>query len=75
MSRPEGYYIEHNGDCWQSVFPAAEAEKSQLHPDPMDAFNYMHIECGVPADAIHEVQRAKCSPTDFVGLPFPKVTR
>lgn len=46
------YFIEHNGDCWQSIFPAVEAEKSRLHTDSDDAFAYMYYICGVPADAI-----------------------
>jgi hypothetical protein len=33
----EGYFIEHNGDCWQSVFPEAEAAKSALHDTITDA--------------------------------------
>lgn len=49
------YFIEHNGECWQSIFPATESEKSELHADPDDAFAYMHYECGVPADAIRVV--------------------
>jgi hypothetical protein len=53
------YFIEHNGDCWQSVFPATEHEKSQLHGDSDDAFAYMHYECGVPADAIRIVPVAR----------------
>jgi len=36
----EGYYIEHTGDCWQSVFPQAEAELSQLHSNVEDALAY-----------------------------------
>lgn len=36
----EGYYIEHNGDCWQSVFPAAESALSQLHISINDALAY-----------------------------------
>ncbi len=49
------YFIEHNGEQWQSIFPATEADKSQLHSDPDDAFTYMHYECGVPAEAIRVV--------------------
>lgn len=34
----EGYFVEHNGDCWQSVFPSAESAKSQLH------IRYLHVD-------------------------------
>jgi hypothetical protein len=46
----QGYFIEHNGDCWQSVFPAWQAELSQLHTTIEDALSYMITECGVRAD-------------------------
>ena len=36
----EGYFIEYNGDYWQSVFPSAEAEFSQLHTSVEDALAY-----------------------------------
>lgn len=52
LVRPEGYFIEHNGEFWQSVFPSYESQKSQLHSDVDDAFYYMNTECGVPAAAI-----------------------
>lgn len=52
MPRRQGYYIEHNGEQWQSVFPEQEANKSQLHSSSDDAFGYMHFKCGVPAEAI-----------------------
>ena len=47
-----GYYIEHNGEFWQSVFPIEEADKSQLHTDVDDAFAYMVYECGVEPTSI-----------------------
>lgn len=59
----EGYYIEHNGECWQSVFPSNEAGKSQLHTDPDDAFAYMHYECGIPAESIIVLPVASLSRT------------
>lgn len=37
----EGYYVEWNGDCWQSVFPTSLAECSQLHSTVDDACLYM----------------------------------
>jgi hypothetical protein len=53
------YFIQHNGDHWQSIFPAVESDKSQLHTDADDAFAYMHYECGVPAEAIRVVPLAQ----------------
>jgi hypothetical protein len=53
----EGYFVEHNGDCWQSVFPSAEASKSQLHMTISDALSYMHRECGVPMERIRVLPR------------------
>ena len=47
----QGYFIEHNGDCWQSVFPSWESEKSSLHVEVKDAIDYM-VECGVKEDDI-----------------------
>lgn len=49
----EGYYVEHNGCCWQSVFPSSEQEKSQLHDTVEDAIEYMTEECGVSRNDIH----------------------
>ena len=48
----EKYYIEWNGEIWQSVFKTPEAEKSQLHTTLDDAFAYMRDECGVTEDII-----------------------
>lgn len=48
----EHYYVEHNGDCWQSVFPTAEAAKSQLHVTVSDALDYMISECGINGEDI-----------------------
>jgi hypothetical protein len=53
------YFIQHNGEHWQSIFPAVESDKSQLHTDADDAFAYMHYECGVPAEAIRVVPLAQ----------------
>jgi hypothetical protein len=49
----EGYYVEHNGDCWQSVFPSKEARQSALHTTVDDALTYMIEECGVPSFKIN----------------------
>jgi len=46
------HFIEHNGDCWQSVFPKSEAHLSQLHTSPEDAYQYMVGECGIPQERI-----------------------
>lgn len=48
----EGYYVEHNGDCWQSVFPKAEAHLSQCHATVEDAVDYMVNECGKPQPTV-----------------------
>ena len=47
-----GYFVEHNGDCWQSVFPHEQSEKSCLHDTQIEALAYMVNECGVPLDGI-----------------------
>lgn len=52
----QGYFIEHNGECWQSVFPEPEAAKSQLHETIDDARSYMVSECGVP-EALIQIQK------------------
>jgi hypothetical protein len=49
----EGYFIEHNGDTWQSVFPSAESSRSQLHTSVQDALDYMVKEIGIPRDQIN----------------------
>lgn len=41
MNRPDMYAVEWNGELWQSIFPRAEAEKSQLHTSCNDAIDYM----------------------------------
>lgn len=49
MQSPEGYFVEWNGEDWQSVFPSAESELSQLHANPMDAVLYiLQVKPGVP---------------------------
>lgn len=47
----EGYFIEWNGEHFQSVFPSDEAEKSSLHPNLQEAINYM-VEQGVERSKI-----------------------
>ena len=54
----QGYFVEHNGDCWQSVFPANEANKSQLHTTIIDALDYMVQECGIRRTQIQVLRRA-----------------
>ncbi len=50
--REEVYCVEHNGDCWQSVFPSDQAELSQLHVTVDDAISYMTKERGISIDVI-----------------------
>lgn len=50
--KEQGYYIEFNGEFYQSVFPNNEVEKSQLHLDLPDALDYMNLECGINLDLI-----------------------
>lgn len=48
----EGYFVEWNGECFQSVFPSPEAAKSKLHTCVADALDYMTDECGVDPEVI-----------------------
>lgn len=48
----EGYYIEYNGEYYQSVFPSGESEKSYPHTSVKDALNYMVNECGIKREQI-----------------------
>lgn len=48
----QGYFVEFNGDCWQSVFPEEDADQSALHTSIDEALAYMTHECGIPRDAI-----------------------
>ena len=50
--KKESYFIEFNGEHWQSVFPEKESEKSQLHTTSEDGINYMTKECGIPIEKI-----------------------
>ncbi len=43
----EGYFIEHDGTGWRSIFPSNESECSFYHVSISDAYNYMANECGV----------------------------
>lgn len=56
---PQGYFVEHNGDYWQSVFPSWEAEKSQLHTTTKDALIYMTKECGIKRAEIKIIKKQK----------------
>lgn len=49
----EVYAIEWGGECYQSIFPIAEAYKSSTHTSIEDATNYMVHECHVPQHLIH----------------------
>ena len=51
------YIIEHNGCCWQSIFPSSEAHLSQLHKTKADAAIYMIDECNIDPSLI-EVRKA-----------------
>lgn len=55
----QGHYVEHLGDCWQSVFPQSEAEKTCLHDTMSDALAYMVTGCGVELDRIVILQRRR----------------
>jgi len=55
----EGYYVEFNGDEWQSIFPSVESNKSQLHRNIVDAVRYMNEECDIPISKINLVAPAK----------------
>jgi hypothetical protein len=48
----EGYFVEYNGECWQSVFPSCYADMSSLHLTIDDALDYMTNECGVDLNLI-----------------------
>jgi len=39
--KDEGYYIEWDGEQWQSVFPSHNIEFSQLHDSIQDAYEYI----------------------------------
>lgn len=56
------HFVEHNGDCWQSVFPIEHSHKSQLHTTTKDAIDYMVDECGVDPDEIKIIPRKRNSP-------------
>lgn len=53
--RVDCYYIEHNGDCWQSVFPHWQHELSQLHATKRDARDYIREIAG----NVQIIERAK----------------
>lgn len=50
--KKQGYFIEFNGEFYQSVFPENEAENSQLHWELPDALKYMILECGIKEELI-----------------------
>lgn len=57
MNSPEIYAVEWTGDCYQSVFPSAEAELSQLHTSVQDALDYFaEVKPGVKVELPEELQ-------------------
>ena len=36
------YYLEYNGEFWQSVFPPKESDKSNLHVTLKDGIKYFN---------------------------------
>lgn len=52
QAKTEGFFIEHNGEFWQSVFPTQYADLSALHFTIEEAKSYMVYECGVSAEDI-----------------------
>ena len=58
-SLPAGYFVEHIGDAWQSVFPHRESEKCALHDTQIAALDYMVTDCGVPREAIVVLRRIR----------------
>jgi len=48
----QGYYIEHDGENYRSVFPESEAENSASHTSLDDAFYYMVVDCRVSCKEI-----------------------
>lgn len=51
MNKQE-YFVEDNGEFYQSVFPENEAEKGQLHTSKEDGLDYMVYECGIDVNEI-----------------------
>lgn len=56
MSKPpEGYFVEWNGECYQSVFPSSESELSQLHVTVEDALDYFSdVKPGVAVEVLEK---------------------
>ena len=49
----EGYFVEWNGEFWQTVFPAEEAHLTQLHGSIEDALAYFaQVKPGVMPEVI-----------------------
>jgi len=52
--KKQGYYVEHNGDCWQSIFPSREAHLSQNHVTVADAQEYIQeVKPGVKVTVVN----------------------
>lgn len=71
----EGYFVEHNGDTFQSVFPSAEAAKSQLHTTVPDAINYMVEECGIDRNKIKVIDPKQKALATIEGLEISDVLK
>lgn len=63
MNTTEGYYIEHDGEKYRSVFPSVESEYTESHLTLDDAFDWMVNHCGVSSQNITVMQ----VPLLFVG--------
>jgi hypothetical protein len=48
----QGYYVEFNGEFYQSVFPQSQSELSQLHTSIDDAIDYFVNECAIDRNLI-----------------------
>jgi hypothetical protein len=55
MKKREGYFVEFNGEFYQSVFPSGESELSQPHTTVEDALEYIaEVKPGVVVEFIGE---------------------
>lgn len=58
----QGYFIEHTGDYYQSVFPENEADCSYTHTTLDDAFEYMVNTCNIEP---HQIKVMNLNPEIF----------
>jgi len=54
-----GYYVEFDGENWQSVFPENESQNSQLHSSKEEAIDYMVNEFGIERNNITIIDEMK----------------